>query len=362
MIDLSRFIDPEVLRTILIHLIIGMSLVLCLLFSVMILQKTYVEHRERLLKRLQTSYLDRLRSSVDIPRPRTAIELAALSAALAILLDQGGAAERRVLGDLACRLSLHTFYARRSRSWSWRQRLAAMEGVALLGLQLARSAVIDRITRERNQRVLAKAIHAFSVMVRDEADLYAVGTSLLRLQPPSSKFNEFVYANCIAALRRHGAERAFETVLRHAGTGDAFAMALKRDMIEAAGKEQLHCVHDVIARYYRGAVDPLTRLTCMRALGGLNVLAPYLDEAFPDPDWRIRAMAARYGWQGGTSAIPLMKRSLRDSNYRVRLNAAFAMVKLGDEGRRALLEEIDGTDGFAREIASYAMSSETHHV
>ena len=363
MLTLSDFIDPQVLRTVLVDVIMGMVIALVLLFAVLVVQKIQIERHERLLRRLRLEYLRNLAlPRPTIPPPHGTVEFEALGAALGERLRLTEGSEYQELQRLAHRTGVGEFYSRRAASYFWARRLRAMEALAALALPETRAVILVRMVREQDIRVLTKVVLAFSALCETTADLKQINVGLSRLSPASAKFNEFVYSRCIRALRGRGQEALFDALLKGARADDQFSPLLTRDMVEAAGKERLEVARPTIAAFYRESGDPVMRVACLRALGHLDALSDSLGEALLDDDWRIRAVAARYGWQGGAAAVPLMKLGMRDENYHVRLNAALTMMRLGAPGFQALCEEVEGPDTFAREIAYYAMNSGLSHA
>ncbi|HET9122036.1 MAG TPA: HEAT repeat domain-containing protein [Acidiferrobacteraceae bacterium] len=358
MLTLSDFIDPQVLRTVLVDVIMGMVVALGALFAVLVAQKIQIERRDHRFRRLRLDYLRRLSLPRPVvPPPHGRSEFEALGAALGERISIARGAEFQELQRLAHRLGVGDFYARRAASMFWSRRLQAMEALAALMLPETRGLMLARLAHEQDIRVLAKVVLAFSALCESTVDITHINLALARLLPTSSKFNEFVYSRCIRSLRGCGQEALFDAALRSVRGDDHFPVLLTRDMIEAAGKERLEAARPTIAAFYRQSGDAVMRVACLRALGHLEALGDKLGEALLDDDWRIRAVAARYGWQGGPSAVPLMKLGMRDENYHVRLNAAQTMIRLGPSGLQALCEEVEGPDTFAREIAYYAMNS-----
>ncbi|MHB1514777.1 MAG: HEAT repeat domain-containing protein [Acidiferrobacteraceae bacterium] len=358
MIGIAQIINPALLRIILLRVIEVMAAFLVVLFAILVVQKLAIERRERHLKRLRLDYLRRLTPPYSVlPPPHTDIEFEAMGVALADRIRTGTSHERRELQQIVRRFAVDTFYERRARGRSWTRRIGAMEALASFALPESRPFVIARLQREKDQRVLSKAVVTLSLVAGALADLELVTDMLLTLGSVSSKFNEFVYTNCIRSLRAADHEGDYVQALKSAKADEGMPWPLKRDMIEAAGKAGLAAARGIIASFYRYSGDALMRVTCLRALGNLEGLGQIMNEALMDDDWRVRAVAVRYGFQGGADAMPLVKRALRDENYYVRLNAGVTMMKFGASGFQALCEEAEGPDPFAREIAYYAMNA-----
>lgn len=68
--------------------------------------------------------------------------------------------------------------------------------------------------------------------------------------------------------------------------------------------------------------------------------------------WQVRGRACRVlGFLGLPGAVPVLSETASDGDWVVRANAIRALAKLGDEGERALLVILQGTDRYARELA-----------
>jgi HEAT repeat protein len=82
-----------------------------------------------------------------------------------------------------------------------------------------------------------------------------------------------------------------------------------------------------------------------------------------DPDWRVRAQAAR-----GLSAIAdersiaELSRALTDANWWVRFRAGLALASMGEPGRDALVAALDHTDRYARDMATLVSGLSTASV
>jgi hypothetical protein len=72
-----------------------------------------------------------------------------------------------------------------------------------------------------------------------------------------------------------------------------------------------------------------------------------------DPDWRVRAQAARaLGTLADTESVPLLRRALADVNWWVRFRSGLALAQLGEPGRTALRECRTARDRYASDMAA----------
>ncbi|MDB4906438.1 MAG: lyase domain protein repeat-containing protein [Gemmatimonadetes bacterium] len=78
-----------------------------------------------------------------------------------------------------------------------------------------------------------------------------------------------------------------------------------------------------------------------------------LIDLLSDPDWRVRAQAARsIGTLNDEMSIEPLRNAMLDAQWWVRFRAALALAQLGEKGRRALRTMRDSTDRYASEMAT----------
>ncbi|MEO7218361.1 MAG: HEAT repeat domain-containing protein [Gemmatimonadaceae bacterium] len=72
-----------------------------------------------------------------------------------------------------------------------------------------------------------------------------------------------------------------------------------------------------------------------------------------DPDWRVRAQAAR-GLSGivDERSVTELSRALADTNWWVRFRAGLGLASMGEPGRTALSAALNHTDRYARDMAT----------
>jgi len=100
--------------------------------------------------------------------------------------------------------------------------------------------------------------------------------------------------------------------------------------------------------------DPDQRARAAHALGMIGHHGPIEDltNALRDSEWPVRAMAAKaLGRIGSPTAVAPLAAALRDKEWWVRANAANALKVIGPKGRQALLDTLDDTDTYARQMA-----------
>jgi HEAT repeat protein len=96
------------------------------------------------------------------------------------------------------------------------------------------------------------------------------------------------------------------------------------------------------------------KMAAIRALNGMSVelVQPILEFNLSSSDWEIRSLAAKMiGDYTITEAIPMLLSSLKDRQWWVRINSAYALTKMGDIGIRVLQGIREQDDVYAYEMA-----------
>lgn len=150
--------------------------------------------------------------------------------------------------------------------------------------------------------------------------------------------SDFMQENCLAALKRLGAEEALEPVQ---------ALAKRRDelAVEVLGKIGDDRAVDMLVTFIDGGTPPLQKAT-LRALGeiGSEEASQEIANALAAEEPGVRSVAARsLGRIGDTRAIdPLADRLADDSEAdQVRASAAWALVQIGTERALSAAAEFD---------------------
>ena len=150
--------------------------------------------------------------------------------------------------------------------------------------------------------------------------------------------SDFMQENCLNALRRLGAEEAFDPVS---------ALAQRRDVpaIEVLGKIGDERALETLVDFVDSGNPPLQKAT-IRALGeiGSKEASQPIANAMADEEPAVRSIAARgLGLIGDSRAIdPLSERLADDSEAdEVRASAAWALVQIGTERALAIAAEYD---------------------
>jgi hypothetical protein len=333
------------------------------LIGVTIGHKTYLDCRSRKIERLKTRYDARIKEKLQDPtaiieRPRTPLQADALCDVIIEMLEEASGEEADHLKKLARDLGLDIRYKSLACSRSSMKRFSAIERLGFLRLPDTKYFLLSLLGTEGDKEVVARIVLALTFLVDEEEDLAIMNQVLKSPFFKSSKFNEYVYCNIIRSLRETGQEEVFVQFLESLITDAAMPVALKKDIIEACGSAQCYAAREVILRFFERYHDvSQMRIVCIRALAriGSTFLTEIVRSCLSDPDWRVRAVAARNGWLCSFDVVDELAECVTDANYHVRVNAAVSLSHMGLRGHAALSALRHSRDRFARDVAGYIM-------
>lgn len=228
----------------------------------------------------------------------------------------------------------------RSRFW-WR-RLEAARALSIVGTPRDRSALVALLADEHPAVQVAAAAALPRV-----ADAALMGEVLDRLFTMPKVVRHYV-----TGILREASVATGAALVSRIRTGTEMAelaawieLAAALDDPRAVGLAMGHAAHPgaavrrAVARTLGRHAGPDTQ----RTLGRLA----------KDEDATVRAAAARsLGELGASSAVPLVAPLVADPVWTVRLRAALALAQLGERGRAALRQAREGSDRFARDMAT----------
>lgn len=268
--------------------------------------------------------------------------VAARAAALRLGRDTLNLEARATLAEaLRGRPWLHSAFARASSLWWWR-RLEAARLIADFGTA-AQEGTVRRLLHDPHPAVRIAAANCLR-RIANPALIEIVLNDLPR-QP-------LVVRSAQLSLLCTQWQLAREALLARL-TPHAPAMALPHWINVAEAIE----TPDVLAKtvpLHTHTSAPV-RITVARAMkkyfhaDGLRVLLVLID----DPDWRVRAQAARsLGVLRAVEAVPALARHLGDETWWMRFRSALALAQIGPAGRAALKAARTSPDQFAAQMAA----------
>ncbi len=239
----------------------------------------------------------------------------------------------------------------------WR-RAVAIRGLGECGGEEARGALV-RAATDPSSEVRRAAREGLLTDGSTEAIKVAIESFLTDL-PRRAGWRRSFYARLAAS--------ASEELLELATSGRLGTQEEKL-ALEALG--DANCVKALPIAIMRAAdASAEMRATAVRVIGKLGHTSelPLVTQALDDPEWFVRAAAARsLEWIVATTTMvrgtpdenricALLGRKLTDTSWWVRANAARALSRAGTSGIRVLVEASEGTDNFARDAAIAALA------
>lgn len=359
---IATIFSYSLLKQILLVTNLILGVVILVLFIFVLVHKRIVERTARRDRELRDGYLiDLSRACYDarlpLRRPATREEFEACGGAVTELLVSVDGEMATRIRRLARELGIERHYRVRLRSRSWVKRFAAVERLGYLGAAELKPLFIETLDREGDLRIVAKALWAVSLIATPD-DLPLLNRHLQAPRFMSGKFNQFLYANVIRTFRERGEEELLAGLIGQLLADPSLPVLLKRDVVQACGEELFTRAQEEIRQTgERHADQPEMRIATIRALERLAV--PYLTElitaSLRDPDWRIRAAAAKDAHLCANGIVTPVRGALYDASYHVRINAAHSLVRLGEAGLQALVAETRSSDRFVRDVSQYVL-------
>jgi HEAT repeat protein len=223
----------------------------------------------------------------------------------------------------------------RARSAFWWRRLEAARLLAVVAAPRDRMTV-RRLIADKHPAVQAAATNCLT-RLEDEGLIADVVARMPERSPAVRAYQ----AEALRAVSRFAA-RPLLRYLR--ARGPASRLEVWIQAAEIIGDPQCLAAAAALHRHS----DPGVRAAVARALRRFPHpdTAAALRERIGDPEWRVRAEAARsLGAVAGAAAVPPLVAALDDRAWGVRLRAALALAELGEPGRQALDAVVARKDG-----------------
>lgn len=370
MLGLPAYIEFYVEQLLIIVLVILASFAV-LLFLIIVVHKAYVEHLDKLHKRLKVRYTTAIRAKlvrpqVQIPRPRRNIEYDTLADTLIEMLQDSSLHIFETLRRFSVELGLDEHYKKMTRSRSWIKRVMAIEKLGLLKHMELKPFFLELVKKEKDVETVARAIIALSLIVENEEDIININRLMVgdTYIMKSSKFQVSIYCNMIESLKHRRQEKVYIDFIKAILDNDDEPFTLKRDMIDACGETVLHAAREVVTDFLVFFKDsPEMKIACIRGLGkmGADNICETIMTGIIDKEWRIRVTAARYAhictqaYEFLGSILNNLTTALYDENYYVRVNAARSLLKMGTAGHLILKKETKSLNRFTRDISNYVL-------
>lgn len=360
-------ISAYYLKKIIISVIVVMFFIALSLFGFLIIQKSYVEIRERYMRRLKEAYISDISRKLIEPdykirTPSRGTHYEALGDVIIDMLSNISGEMGLKIAEFAREMKISEFYKKKAQKRSRLKRLTAIEKLGELKEVESKAFLYPLLTNSKDREIKWRVILALSYIALNPADLNIINNVLKDPVFMSSKFKEYIYTNIIKSFRSANREEELLNILKSIMEDSAIPIMLKRDIIEACGSENYHLARGLIIDcfYKFNNVDEI-KITAIRALGHMGgpEVCKLIKESFSDADWRVRVAASKYAHLCGEEVIEDLRKCLYDRNYHVRINSAQSLSKLGENGLRCLSEETKSSDRFVRDISQYILEIKT---
>lgn len=334
-----------------------------LLFLVMIFQKLITEREERRIADAKHYYLSACYrflqdNSSPVRAPISRLEIMAFADVVIYLLAETDKEKSTHLQNLAAKLQLPEKLCRQfTVRGSWVSRLLAVEKLGFLKLPATAPIYRELLERERESHVIAKLLWALS-QIATTSDVAIINRVLLSHQVISGKFNEMIYCSIISSFIGRNEDAEVLALIEEMLSDQQLPLQIKRDLVEACGVSQFkHSLPLLRNSYEQFSSEVTMKIACLRAMGvmGGDSKGELTLPALNDPDWRVRAVAARYSVLDGEGILPSLTALLGDSNYHVRINAARSLGAISEEGRDILYQQLNSSDRFVRDVCAYIL-------
>ncbi len=237
------------------------------------------------------------------------------------LLWQLRGRDKQLLAEAVRRDGRVVGWRQQTHAWSARRRAQAAQLLGIVGDPAAVSDV-ERLIGDRDWRVRVSAARAAGTL----GDVSLAGTLLEAVSDRKRPVPAGVVALAIARL----GQEADLALLAGIGHADRRTRLLSTRMAPSVGVP--HLVEQVLVQRAEVETDQEVRVALCEGLGRVGQpeeAEPVLTTALRDPDWRVRASAARaLGLIGAHDADDELVRALHDERCEVRNAAAGALLAL----------------------------------
>lgn len=365
-LPISTYVLSDMIRAVLVasvEVFLALSLIQVV---ALLIHKVLVERRERETALLKSRYLSSMYrilagEQVELPKPASKEEFAALADVCIYLMPHATPAEVSAIRETVRSCGVADYFRiQLPRAHYWIAKYRLLEKLGFLKLpELAPvyRAIVD--SEHEDRHVVGKATWALS-LICSETDLAHILSCVSRPDFMSAKFNEHLFVNIIESFRAAGASARLLELFQLLIEGDELPLLVKRDFIEACGGAGFTEAEPLVVSCARRFESlPEMRIACLRSLQkiGGGSLDSFVLAGLRDQDWRVRAVAAKTVENCSELVIEPLEQALGDVNYHVRLNAALSLAHKGAAGRAALDRQRASRDRFVREVSRYVIGA-----
>lgn len=354
--------SPSITRIILFYVIIFLFVTMCGFLFILIFQKFYINIKEKRNQYFKFKHNLKIRKYLlgvkeKIKKPRSKLEYEALAELCIGLLSSLEREDRKRLKEYIQQSGLVSYYKRRAGFSSLRKKLNSLKKLGYFQLKELKDYFLEYFYPDQKEEIRWEIIKALS-FIADKEVLKKITEELSSGILPSGKYCEYVYTNIIQSFKSQKIIPEFLYFLGEIKGKNLVPLDLKKSILEACGTAGLKEASSLIKDYYFCYVEKAEmRITCMRVLGKLRSpeLCGIVTTRLFDPDWRVRAVAARSAFMCNGRGVSHLRNLLYDEHYYVRINAAQTLASLGEDGLAVLRSEINSKDKFVQDTVKYML-------
>ncbi len=356
-----QFIDPKLLKEILIDLIIFLAITNLLLFIFTVVHRIYVDRRDKKYREYYELYTQELIEAIfgeeKITPPKTSLQKEAFADVCVEMRRKFKGEVGEKAREFAEKYGVVDYLFKLSRSCIAYTRITAIEKLSYLGVERVRERIHELLSKEKNEWIRWRLAFCLSLITRDLKDVESIIEILSSLRFVSFKFMEFIWVNIINKFEEAGNIEELGKFIREKYMNDRKYIHILRAFAEAIGNLRLFSLSNIILEIYKTyGDDPIVRISCIRALGNMgyeNFCEIFMDN-YRHSDWRVRAIASKYAYLCPYEIVAdKLKELMSDESYYVRINAGKSLLFFGEQAKPVLEELLESSDRFTRDTARY---------
>ncbi len=204
-------------------------------------------------------------------------------------------------------------------------------------------------------RVFGSCLAACAALIQ-ESDQFRRFSMLLNSRPAlSASYDEGVLRTAIRSLLGSSDAAVARDIMHDCLFSDDFRAQYKAALISAAGKEHFARLAGSIVAYAHVSSDRIIHISAMRALFHFGMCDDLISRSLDSDDPVVQVVAIRSSMRCNGAVETQLAGFLGSPHFDVRYAAAMTLAQL-PSGERQLRQVQAGSDGFARDMAQFALS------
>lgn len=241
----------------------------------------------------------------------------------------------------------------------WGQRFLAVGALGDFRLPERFDTISEFARSESHMLVFGNCLYAAANCVSQPDQIQTLFGLIHSQRDTSSGYDEGMFRLAFHALRaRNTPPEAIANTLRLCLLSPTAAEPHLLSLVQAIGKEKLVTFKDELVLIVRRLNSPRLLSAAMRAIHNMGLCDDVILEHIGSSDAMLNITAIRSVTCCGRDASFLIGRQLQSPDFNVRYAAAVTLKKLGESGHKELLNRRIGSDPYARNMATFALTSE----